>query len=304
MSKKQIALAVLLLIVIAVVAAAVVADKKFGVILPSPKVSYDSLVKPETRAEVVVDVPKLQGIIQSKLPPKVPAWVLPRALPYQAALLADVDYPLNKTDFTLFINEQRLAPVILDQVNRLNLPAPLNEWFKEKMASVERGKLIRKGEAPLDKTFLATVKNLVKSKKGVDAPLHIQGGHLIEVALDNRDGSLFTIAGSLASSLGTDVNDTEIAGYLGMGTCIDAVRLQADLDDGKTLKVRVIIECAPGSDPSQVQMVSMALALGLPYAKEPLSKQGIKLDGKADVKDNVVTGDYSVPNFDAVLAKL
>ena len=305
MSKKQIALAVLLVILIVVLVAAIIVDSKFAAILSSPKISYESLVKPETRAEIVIDVPKLKDIIKRKLPANVPDWLLPRALPYEAALVANLDYVLNKMDLTLFINDQRLAPVLLDQINRLKLPAPLDRWFSEKMAWKERGKMIRKGEVPMDMSFLSRVKGIVKGKAGVGAPLRIEGGHLFEAALDNRDGSLLAMAGTIAAAATrADVTDPSIDGYLGMVAPLDAVRVQADLTDPKTLQVHIALECAPGTEAAQVQMLSMGLSMGLSYAQQPLAKAGITLTGKAVVKDNIVTGDYTVPNFDAVLAKM
>lgn len=305
MSKKQIALAVLLVILIIVMVAAIVVDRKFALIVASPKISHESLVKPETRAQIVVDVPKAKEIIKKKLLAgrSVPDWVLPRALPYEADLVANLDYARNSMDFTLFVNDQRLAPVLVDQINRLKLPAPFDQWFKEKMAWKERGRMVRNGAAPMNPVFLSKLKALFKDKPGAGAPLRIEGGHLVEAVLDNRDGSLLAIVGTIAEAEGQSVTESTTEGFLGMAVPLDVVRLQADLADEKTLKIHLVIECAPETKPADVQFLAMGLDWGLPEVQQSLSKNGITLTGKASVKDNVITGDYTIPNFDVVLGK-
>jgi hypothetical protein len=300
-SKKQIALIVLLALVIAIVAAVVVVNNKYAIITASPKISYETLLTDQTRAELVIDIPKLQGLIQSKLPPNIPPSVLPRVLPYSAALTINPDYSADKMDMKLFINDQRLAPVLLEQINNAKLPDPIGKFFPSPMEIKEPGKMLRSGEAPLDKDVVAAVKEAVKNKKGPDTQLKIEGGHLAEVAIDNRDGSLISIGGSFAKAMGAAVDDYINPGYFGMIAPLDNVRLQADID-GANLKIRLILECAPGTDPGQVNFLSMALDLGFPQLQASLNKNGIKVDGKCQTKDNVITGDYVISNYEKLLA--
>ena len=306
MSRKQIALAVLLVILIIVMVAAIIVDRKFALIVASPRISHESLVKPETRAQIVLDVPKAKEIIKKKLlaGTSVPDWVLPRALPYDAALVVNLDYSRNNMDLTLFVNDQRLAPILVDQINSLKLPPPFDKWFKEKMAWKERGRMVRNGAAPMNPVFLSKLKALFRDKPGAGAPLRIEGGHLVEAVLDNRDGSLLAIVGTIAEAEGQSMTESTTEGFLGMAVPLDVVRLQADLADEKTLKIHLVIECAPETEAADVQVLAIGLELGLPEVQQSLSKNGITLTGKSSVKDNVITGDYTIPNFDGVLAKL
>jgi len=305
-SKKKIALIVVLVILAIIVIAVIVVDQKFAILFASPRVSYETLVRPETRAEIVLDVPKAQEIIKKKLLAgvSVPDWVLPRVLPYQAALVANMDSDRGEIKLTLFINDQRLALVLVDQINRLRFPAPFDRWFKDKMVWKERGSMLRKGVAPMDPAFLAKLKEILKGKSGAAVPLKIEGGHLFEAVLDNRDGSAMAIIGTLASALGVPVTDYAWEGYVGPLTPLDTVRLQADLGNDKALVAHLALECAPDTDPNEVQFLLLGLQMGLPYLQEPLSKKGIELTGKATVEKNVIKGNYTVPNFDEVIDKL
>ena len=306
MSKKKIALIVVLVILAVIVIAVIVVDQKFAILFASPRVSYETLVRPETRAEIVLDVPKAQEIIKKKLLAgvSVPDWVLPRVLPYQAALVANMDSDRGEIKLTLFINDQRLALVLVDQINRLRFPAPFDRWFKDKMAWKERGSMLRKGVAPMDPAFLAKLKEILKGKSGAAVPLKIEGGHLFEAVLDNRDGSAMAIIGTLASALGVPVTDYAWEGYVGALTPLDTVRLQADLGNGKALVAHLALECAPDTEANSAQFLLLGLQMGLPQLQGDLSKKGITLKGNATVEKNVVKGDYTIPNFDQVIDKL
>lgn len=306
MSKKKIALIVVLVILAVIVIAAIVVNQKFAILFASPRVSYETLVRPETRAEIVLDVPKAQEIIKKKLLAgvSVPDWVLPRVLPYQAALVANMDSDRGEINLTLFINDQRLALVLVDQVNRLRFPAPFDRWFKDKMVWKERGSMLRKGVAPMDPAFLAKLKEILKGKSGAAVPLKIEGGHLFEAVFDNRDGSAMAIIGTLASALGVPVTDYAWEGYVGALTPLDTVRLQADLGNDKALVAHLALECAPDTEPNAAQFLLLGLQMGLPQLQGELSKKGITLKGNATVEKNVIKGDYTIPNFDQVIDKL
>ena len=60
---KKIVLIVVLCLIAAVVVAALVVDSKFGVIWGSPRIPHATLVKPETRAMLSVDVPRAVALL-------------------------------------------------------------------------------------------------------------------------------------------------------------------------------------------------------------------------------------------------
>ena len=313
MSKSKIIGIVLGVLVLAVIIAAVVVNAKFGVIVASPRVSYEKLVKPETRIQVVANVPLFKDFIEKKYlkGTSVPPWVLPLALPYEAALVVDPEYALNDAKVTLFVNDKRLAPIILEQANRLKIPPPFDQWFADKMVSKGSGQLVREGRATLDRTLVGQLREQWKGAK-VSEPLHLEGGHMIEAALDNRDGgamaALLGAAAPFAAQKGIDIGgalNSDMAKPIVPN--IKSLRVQVDLPPDNTLKLRIALEC----DPSMVQMINMFFQMALqpkgsgtfPSLPELANNAGITLQGKAAVNGNVVQCDLTVPGFDAVLAR-
>jgi hypothetical protein len=304
-SKKQIALVILLLVVIALVVAALVVDNKYAVLWASPRIPHDKFVKPETRAQLVLDIALAKDLIKRQFlkDAPVPDWALPKALPYEAALVVDLDRVMGEMNVALFVNDQRLGPFILEKANQFKIPKPFDQWFPEKMVMKGRGELVKTGVGHVDQTLLAAVKNQWKNPAPTQ-PLKIEGGHLAEWLLDNRDGGAVAIIGAIAALEGANVTDAINPGRVGFLANIASVRLQADVTPDNALKLHLALECTPETDQEQVQMIQFALEMGMPSARDALKKMGADVQGKSSVEGKVVTGDYTIPRFDALLARL
>lgn len=299
---KKIILVVVLCLVAAVVVAAIVAENKFGVVLGSPRISHDTLVKPETRAILALDVPRAKDFIKRQFLKgiNVPDSVMPFVLPYEAGLVVSPDYVLGEMNMSLFVNDRRLAPVILDQANKFKLPAPLDEWFKDKMVAKQRGLLRRDGSAPMDKLFLAKLKTLW-NKPVSGEPLKIEGGHIAEVVLDNRDGSLLAMTSAVASFKGIDIVNILTEGRLGVFTNIASVRLQSDIMPDDSLKLLLTIECTPESDEAMAKVLGMGLQMGFTQLQGLAKLKGLAIQGKSNVEGKKVTGEYSIADIVSLL---
>ena len=305
MSKKQIALIVLLVIVAGLVVAALVVNSKYEVLTASPRVSHDTFVKPETRAQIALNIPMARDIIKKRFLKgvNVPDWTLDSALPYEAALIINPDPILSEMNLSLFINDQRLAPFILDKANQFKLPAPLNEWFPDKMIRKDRGILIRNGVARMDRLVLSKIKAQWKNPPPTEA-LRLQNGHLFEVLLDNRDGSAVAIVGAIAATRGMDLGDLLNEGRLGVVANIAAIRFQADITPDNALKARAAIECTPETDDAQVKIIGMGLEMANPQIQNYAKMVGLNVQGRVVTEGKTVNDDLTIPNFDVVLALL
>ena len=306
MSIKKVLLVILLVIVIGVAIAAIIVDSKFAVLRWSPRVSYQTLVKPETRLQMVVDVPRAEKFIKQQLlkDARVPEWVLKRALPYEAALIITPDNVLGDMNVTLFINDQRLAPIIIEKANQIQLPKPLSEWFTEKMTMKERGMLTRKGAASMDRMLLSKLKTQWKNAAPPAEPLKIAGGHLVEVVLDNRDGGALAIICTMLAAQGLPAADFITEGRMGVVASIASLRIQADIMPDKALKVHLELECGPEVEPSMAAVIAMGLDVGLGQVQPMAKAKGIDVQGKSTVSGKTVKGDYTIPDFEAILASL
>ncbi|HNR36757.1 MAG TPA: hypothetical protein PKO36_16385 [Candidatus Hydrogenedentes bacterium] len=294
---KKIVLIVVLCLIAAVVVAALVVDSKFGVIWGSPRIPHATLVKPETRAMLSVDVPRAKDFIKRQFLKnlRVPDSVIPYALPYEAGLIVTPDYVLGEMNMTLFVNDRRLAPVIADKVNGFKLPAPMDEWFTEKMAAKQRGLLRRDGTAKMDKLFLAKLKTLWNKPAPGDT-LKIEGGHTLELVLDNRDGSLLAMASAVASAKGFDLSTVLTEGRMGVFTNIGSIRLQGDILPDDSIKLLLTVECTPEAEEAMAKVLGMALEMGFNQLQMMAKMKGISIEGKAAVEGKRVRGEYTLTN--------
>jgi len=307
-SKLKILLIILIVIVLAVVVAALVVDSKYAVLKASPRIALDTLVAPQTRALVSIDVPKAKGIIEERFlkGTKIPAWVLPPVLPYEAGLVANIDYSSAQMQMKLFVNDQRLHPIILDQANAVQFPPPWGQWFPEKMKREKPGLLSRDGVGPMDRKALGKIREIWKSTKVPDV-VKLKGGHFFEAAIDNRDGAALAITAAIAAAVapGLDVISGVLDNYQAVVLDVVAVRLWGDLVDPSALNVKLVLDCSAEMDPEMLKVFAFGLDYGYAaYVAPELKRRGVDVQAKSELKDGSVEATYTVKDINALLAML
>ena len=303
MTKKRIILIVLAVLLAGLIGVLLVMDSRFKVLFSSPRVSHETVVSPETtRGVLVIDVPQAKSLIQRKF--NAPGWALPMALPYEAAVVVDVDRFLGDVNIKVFINDKRLAPVIREFAKNLKLPVPFDSWFKEPMRQERRGVLLLEGMTVCGREIRSVIEKQWKDA-AIDAPLQIEGGHLLEGVLDNRDGAALALASVLADVQNINLTEGLDETSLGFLAAISDYRLQADLVSDNELAVRVLIECAPSADPSIVGMLQALIEMGLmsEQVKQNAERLGCSYTGSTSLEGNTVVADYKV-NIERLLARL
>ena len=306
MTKSRVLLIILVVILLAAVVAAAVIDRKFGAIRTSPQVSHATLVSTGTRALAVIDAPNLKGLIERHFlnDTGVPPWALPFVLPHEAAVVFDANLGTNDLSPTIFINDKRLAPVILKALETYPLPEPLSVWFSgAQMQREERGVLTLKGSAKLEPGLLGQIRALWPNTD-VGEPIQAEGGHLAEVVLDNRDGSAVALVGAVMHAQGQNLGDITSEGILGTVKELAFVRIQADVTDDDTINVRIRLECTPQTEAGMVAMMGFALDYALAQAKSQATPKGVSLEWQSQVEGKAVVYDCAVKNWTPLLAFL
>jgi len=302
--KKIIGIVLLATIVFAVVVV-VVAHVKFGAITASPQVSHSVIANPDTRLVVAIHVPLAQSFIYDTFlwNTPVPSSVLSYFLPYEIALIATPDVAVGDMKVTLFLNDQRLEPVIRDQIERLSLPEPLDRIFAGNVVVKQPGVLVKENSLRMDPAMLQLLRRQWPDK--VSEPLKGEDHHLIDAVLDNRDGGAIAAIVTLAGAAGEDIASRLHENYLGFIANIGTFRLQADLASDNEAKVHIEVECPPGTEAGQVGVLAMALQMGFQQGKIPLIKMGMRIHGSIPRIDGTkIEADYTVSNFSSLLAGL
>lgn len=303
MNKKLVVFVVLAVLLAGVVGVLLTLDSRYKILFRSPRVSHETLVTPEkTRGIVLVNVPMAKSLIEQKI--QAPGWALPMALPYEAALVVDLDRQLGDVALKVFINDKRLAPMICQFSQNVKLPPPYDTWFNQPMRQDRPGVLLREGLTLCSRQTRDTI-DANWGDAAVDDALHVEGGHLFEAVLDNRDGSALAVASVLGDSRGVNINQAIDDQAMTFIRAVSDCRLQADLVSDTELAVRLLVECKPSADPSVPAMLQMLLQGGLASQefRSAARNLGCTYTGSASLDGNTVVADYKV-NVQGLLARL
>ncbi|GMV99557.1 MAG: hypothetical protein AMXMBFR84_06960 [Candidatus Hydrogenedentota bacterium] len=293
------ALAVLL-IVAAISAAAVLfyADSKYHALRAAREASF-SEVADESVSMVLVMKPALaEALILEKasaLSENIRPWMINFALPYEAALLMRPDLANKRLDTTMFLNERRFGPMIVQQANAYGMGAvmPQVQWAPDGFVQKERGVITVDGSLPINPAIAA----LAEQKWGIVTPAGYpepEGGHLAELIVDNRNGGLFLLLGTLQSSgiVSMNLPPDELATNL---LPVGIFRLNADLVSPEVANITLRIEAAINATEGEFGAFDFTLSLLYgALAKGLRDNGGIELEGSKKREGTVITGQYTL----------
>lgn len=306
MNKRWVMVAIVALLVVIGVIAVVTADRKYCV-FRSPEFSHAPYVIPDTRVQIAVwpgrGQEALMAFLQTALPEKQrpSPWVVKRLLPHEAAVFLAPNLQTQSIAVTTFVNEQRLGPVIRDAVNEANLARslPAIRWSREGMVAEKRGILTLRGEVPIDAHTLELTQTHWTDAPAA-GPLSLEGGHAIEVALDNRDGGAFTVLSAL-ELLKVSNGESNPDFYVGMLANVSWMRLSADFTGTSEALVKLHIECRPDVEPGTPGSVQFVVDMGVNEGKKALEAKGATLAGASRVEGNAVIGEYTITGLEKLI---
>ncbi len=298
-----IVLALVGLMVVIGIVALVVADRKFAV-RRSPAISHASFVGPETRVHIAVWPGQAEETLVALIDAAVPekqrpsSWVLRRLLPNEVAILMEPNVQAGVIGVTAFVNEQRLGPVIRDAVNGANIAksVPSVRWAPEGMVAEKRGVLTLRGEVPIDATTTRFTREFWPEPPPA-APLPLEGGHTIEVVLDNRDGGTFTTLSALEllkSSDGTNNPDF----YVRMLRNVSWVRVSADSTGPGEMALTCRLEPRPDVEDDFPGSLQLFLDMGIAQGRQALEAKGATLTGSSRIEGKTVIGEYTITGLE------
>ncbi len=294
-------IALALLVVAAVVVAGVAyakANRQFG-LTEAPAVSHETLATGNTVLRIVLKPDTLTAILDKlvpagQIPPFLakmgytPEKMLPMILPREVAVMAAPDLATNKLNLTFFANERRGGPLLVDAINTGNYTQgkkpldnfPLIKWAPEGASLPERGAFELKGNLAIPDTVESAILKSWKPTPPVQ-PLRIEGTHLLEAVMDNRNGDILAIYAALMAAQGADWQATLKAPPA--GPMIEAnlpdildVRAAADLKDFDSATINLRLDATAEKGPGLEFMFKMVW----PNVLDVAAKQGITIKGE------------------------
>ncbi len=305
MKKVLIVVGVLVLVLLV---ALVVVQLKFEAITSAPDVSHADVVGEHTSVRIVFQPLNAADYIAERIvaPQGMPAWASDKVLPREVALLCDADMESGETNLTWFINEQRLGGQIAEAVDGLNLGRQLPFIsFSGGMQRNGRGVMALYGTTRIPQLVMQTVHN----EWGVVQPMEsltVDGGHLLEAVLDNRDGAAYALICGLYLGEGplkpNQFNVLDIAQGVAY---IAAIRVMADIASPAQMDVALRFEGSVDADHDALQGIKFLLDQGRNEVGKLLKSQyGAELGGSFVHEGDAIAGSFTIAPFEPLLVAL
>ncbi len=315
--KKGCLIAVLggiLLLAGAALLGAILMDRQVGW-TESSVVSHSQMVNARTRTRLVVDVEKFEELLLRHLPKALPlpSWspvgaetLIQWSLPREIAVLEGSDYDRGRVEFQFFVNERRGGPLFVNSLSLADtqLDVMKLEWDLPVLRLPERGAVEASAHWPIpDGLEGRLLQDWSHDFKG--EPAVIEGGHAMELVLDNRSGELFTLIGALLKAQGEDwrqsFDDPGAALGLGMLPMVHVIRSKADFSGRDTMKIQLRVE----ADVNAATALNLGAGLAIPELQKTAEEHGLQLDGEAAWSDaeQALVGNFTLRGFEPQLAK-
>jgi hypothetical protein len=239
---------------------------------PAERIDAETLATPETRVRAVVDLEKVIPFVKGLLPATglpLPWYAssfigdpIADLVPYQIALQGGAGYKENAYHWTFFVNEKVLGPAVVTfartrfdefkQQFAANKGAPeaqlfnTIQWQDGFIQNEPRGSLVVRAALPLPAGMQNRVLNSWNVDKGASKQV-IAGDNLVEVAIDNASGDLYTLIATLGKANGQSLDQVYAMPQVEqLIKAIDNVRATANLtgDDQIDIVVKTRLNTA------------------------------------------------------------
>jgi len=302
--KKIIRIGLIIFAVLGVVGvvAIFIANSRYEFLFDAPKVSHETLITPYTSIRAVFQPPLAKPLVTKLLGDQAPpGWVLDRVMPYEAALMASPDLADRHFEVALFLNTRRLTPLIAEYTKAFNFQqrAPFLQWEPGGFSQLQPGVLSLKGTTDIDSE---TAEDVLAQWGVVTVPSRpaLEGNHMGEISIDNRDGSLYAVI-MLAAAKGVIelplTSDNIRESLLPVAT----LYLSGDLQGDDELGVHLACECQPSAEEGEVTAVNFTLGAIIGQLTNLVQSYGADLRGSKRADGATITGDYIISNFSRLL---
>ncbi len=281
-----------------------IAEQRYGVLISAPEVSHESVLaarpgsavrpgvwfrlEPERARQIV------ESVIEDMDVPGLSGGMLDRFMPHAASCMLAADYDEGEIYIHLMINEKRLGPVIAEQFNEADIiaKAPEINWSSEGLVAQYRGVLTLEGTVPMPDAQNAAYLSWDHPVQAT--PLGVEGGHLVEAVLDNRDGGAYVCVASLVAAYDLEMGEDEED--LLMTTIENAmsVRVYGDLVADGALLLHLAIEVLPEVR-HRLSVANMKGALSSSFSNaigRLEEEHGLAITGTVEWNENVLEYDY------------
>lgn len=310
---RNILFGIALLLVLLVLVGLVYVDFRYEALRAAPRIDLATITTDRSSVRVAIDVFRatelLHASIEEQAGRAVPKWLVAKMLPYEATFMLVLEERAGRINIHGLLNTQRLAPVILEQVNRSGFLE--NEkalaWGPAALQHEKRGALSLAGTVPLVENPLEAAEfGWVEPNRLTTLPL--ERGHLVEAVIDNRDGGAYMAIASLLAAYGVEPDESIQEISVSSFQFVRSIRLTADNermlkknDFGATegLRIRMVVEIVPEAR-DRLGALNLKAALGKAFERQGEDfdrRHGLSFTGSNDWNDNVIEYEYRLEDL-------
>lgn len=226
---------------------------------PRQGLSHEPFLVPDTAVRVVIKPPQVQSYISSLAPaatrfvkgvPKFTSlqqfsfrteWV--HKMPFEFSLLLDQRSP-DYLGVLLFVQENPASESFADLLNDSRFFHALHpiRWEQPRMMRRGTGQLTASGTLPIPAAARDAVSARFPDFIPLDPP-QVSGRHFVEIAVNNRNGSLMELQGALSRLAGI-LNNRELEdSMLRLWAGVESAHLSADLEGDDRVGLHMEIVC-------------------------------------------------------------
>lgn len=310
---RKILLGLAALLLLLVLAGLLFVEFRYEALRAAPRIDHASLTADRASVRVAVDVSRaselLIGAVEEQIGREIPKWLIDKVLPYEASVILLVNKEDDRVDVHGLLNAQRLGPIICDQFNASDF-FEITEaiaWEPEALHREQRGALTLAGTVPLSEDALeAAEEGWAESSRLV--PLALEGGHLIEAVIDNRDGGAYLAIASLLAAYGVALDQSLQEISVSSFQFVRSIRVTADNErllkknefgttDG--LIIRMAVEIIPEAR-NRLGVLNLKAALGKAFELQGEDfdrRHGLSFEGSNEWNATTIEYEYRLDDL-------
>lgn len=284
---------------IAVVAIGGYLESRYRVIRTAPRVDRAVLVG-DSSVQGFIDPsvvqPMIKAALQEELGRGVPDWLLDWVMPYEAGGTATLNFDAHRVELDLYLNTPRLDPELARRGQDLDLRNRLAAitWNTDGITGAEPGLLRLEGtmrmEPEAEDAYWYTWNQSVTPPR-----IALEGGHFVEVLLDNRRGAAYLVFASLIDAFDVDLDAKYQDISLSSLQFVETVHLTIDPTPTGALGVRIRFAIVPEAiDRLGVVNMKVAIEDAMKELMQQLAQKGVEMTGAAEWDESGIVYEYVV----------
>lgn len=279
-------------------------DSQYAFLSPGPEISHESVTSLHPAIHGVLDPAPLAEIARQRASKEygrdIPPWLVSFAMPRSVSFIAAADHDSGTIPLETLINEKRFGPVFVNFYREFTKDlkeSPLG-WSSDSLVLERRGLLRLTGGVDMEpQSREAAWYEWTHSADRTALPL--EGGHLLEVVADNREGDAYVAASSLMDALDFKLEERASDISFTSFQFVTSMRLTADLDGAGDLNLRLTMEVIPETK-DRIAVINLKVALEKSFTSisETWKKDhDLTFEGASEWQDNVVVYNYVLKDF-------